>query len=145
MLEVVEAFIEHARDEAGFSPATLDAYRRDLTRFANWCREREIERPEATSQSDIRAFAAAEHRRGLSARSVQRRLSALRRLFGWLRREGRVGTNPAQGVRAPRVRRRLPETLDIDRSSTCSPYPATMIWLCATARSSSCFTPRDCA
>ena len=109
------AFLEHGEHEIGFSSATLDAYRRDLSRFVDWCRQRQIDAPEALAEADIRAFAANEHRRGLSPRSVQRRLSALRRLFKYLRREKLMTHDPGQGVRAPKVRRKLPRPLDIDQ------------------------------
>jgi integrase/recombinase XerC len=111
----IAAFLDHGANEVGFSAATLDAYRRDLKRFNDWCLERSIDRPSELSESDIRAFAAAEHRRGLNPRSVQRRLSALRRLFRYLRREKILRDDPGAGVRAPKIRRRLPQTLDIDQ------------------------------
>jgi integrase/recombinase XerC len=111
----ISAFLGHAADEAGLSAATLDAYRRDLSRFKAWCDERDIADPASIDVNDVRAFAAAEHRRGLSPRSVQRRLSGLRRFFRYLRREGVIGDDPGRGVRAPKVRRRLPEVLDIDQ------------------------------
>ncbi|NBB92375.1 MAG: tyrosine recombinase XerC [Gammaproteobacteria bacterium] len=111
----VSAFLDHAADEAGLSPATIDAYRRDLARFQAWCRDSDIESVEAVSIVEVRSFAAAEHRRGLDPRSVQRRLSGLRRLFRYLRREGIVEADPVQGVRAPKARRKLPEVLDVDQ------------------------------
>ncbi len=111
----VSAFLAHAADEAGLSPATIDAYRRDLERFAAWCQEHDIQTVEALDTADVRSFAAGEHRRGLSPRSVQRRLSGLRRFFRYLRREGVLQGDPGQGVRAPKVRRKLPEVLDIDQ------------------------------
>lgn len=111
----VAAFLDHGANEIGFSPATLDAYRRDLQQFLNWCNGRELESPEDLTEADIRAFAAAEHRRGLNPRSVQRRLSALRRLFRYLRREKIIDGDPGASVRAPKVRRKLPQTLDIDQ------------------------------
>ncbi|MEE4638728.1 MAG: tyrosine recombinase XerC [Wenzhouxiangella sp.] len=97
------------------SPATLDAYRRDLERFDRWAGERGLEKADDLNQADIRAFAAAEHRRGLSPRSIQRCLSSLRRFFRFLREHGERTDDPTQGVRAPRVPRRLPETLDVDQ------------------------------
>lgn len=111
----ISAFLDHAANEAGLSAATIDAYRRDLTRLENWCDERGIRSITDLAHADIRAFAAGEHRRGLSPRSVQRRLSALRRFFRYLRREGIVSEDPGKGVRAPKVRRKLPEVLDIDQ------------------------------
>ncbi|RFF29539.1 tyrosine recombinase XerC [Wenzhouxiangella sediminis] len=115
MESAVTAFLDHAADEAGLSPATIDAYRRDLERFAAWCGEHDVEEIETLSTADVRSFAAGEHRRGLSPRSVQRRLSGLRRFFRYLRRERVIAGDPSQGVRAPKVRRKLPEVLDIDQ------------------------------
>ena len=97
------------------SPATLDAYRRDLQRLLVWAERHDRLTLTEIDQSDIVAFAANEHRRGLNPRSVQRRLSAVRRLFRFMREQGWIRHDPSQGVRAPRIRRRLPETLDIDQ------------------------------
>mgnify|MGYP000464678861 FL=1 len=63
----------------------------------------------------IRSYAATRHRQGLAPKSLQRHLSAIRAWYRFLLREGRVQTNPADGVRAPKVTRRLPHTLDADQ------------------------------
>ena len=63
----------------------------------------------------VRTFAAAEHARGLAARSIQRRLSALRTFYEFLVREGSSTHNPARDVRAPKQKKRLPTTLDADQ------------------------------
>ncbi|QOC23645.1 tyrosine recombinase XerC [Wenzhouxiangella sp. AB-CW3] len=111
----ISAFLQHAAHEAGLGNATLDAYRRDLARFGQWCDGQKKSNPAAIDVHDIRAFAASEHRRGLSPRSIQRRLSALRRFFRFLRRESVISDDPTRGVRAPKARRRLPEVLDVDQ------------------------------
>jgi integrase/recombinase XerC len=59
-------------------------------------------------------FAAREHRRGLGARSIQRRLSACRGLFRHLLREGTLKSEPTGDVQAPKARKRLPTLLDAD-------------------------------
>jgi len=111
----IEDFLAHARDELGLSAASLDAYGRDLAQFRKWCLDRDLDRPDGISVADVRAFAATRHRQGISPRSVQRQLSALRRFFRFLRREGRINGDPVEGVRAPKVQRRLPRPLDIDQ------------------------------
>jgi integrase/recombinase XerC len=60
-------------------------------------------------------FAARAHAGGLSPRSVQRRLSAVRGFFNYLLRERVVTSNPALDVRAPKAAKRLPGTLDVDQ------------------------------
>jgi integrase/recombinase XerC len=62
-------------------------------------------------------FAASEHRRGQSPRSIQRRLSVVRTFFHFLNREGVCGANPALDVQAPKAGRRLPDTVDADQMS----------------------------
>src|SRR5687767_13388360 len=60
-------------------------------------------------------FAAAEFRRGQSPRSIQRRLSAVRSFCNFLIREDVIKSNPAIEVQAPKAKKRLPATLDVDQ------------------------------
>lgn len=94
---------------------TVAAYRRDLHTMMSFCVRRKLMRWEALDNSRVRAFAAAEHAGGMAPRSIQRRLSALRSFYGFLLREGAVVRNPAQDVRAPKTKKRLPQTLDADQ------------------------------
>ncbi len=117
------AFLDHARDELGLSPATLDAYRRDLKRFTDWAIRHDLNDASQISHADVRGWAAAEHRRGLSPRSIQRALSALRRWFRFLRRQGLHDGDPTADVRAPKVARKLPRPLDIDQLTALLEIP----------------------
>jgi len=94
---------------------TATAYRRDLHTVIAFCGRRNLKRWDALDNFQVRAFAAAEHAGGMAPRSIQRRLSALRSFYGFLLREGAVGRNPAEGVRAPKTKKRLPQTLDADQ------------------------------
>lgn len=119
----ISAFLEHAQNEAGLSPATLSAYSRDLEQLKRWCRDSGIDQVGQLQPSDVRSFAASEHRRGLTPTSIQRRLSGLRRFFRYLRREKILHHDPAEGVRAPRARRRLPNALDVDQVAALLDIP----------------------
>jgi integrase/recombinase XerC len=101
----------------GMSPRTIRSYSRDLDSFRTWCAARGLALCDAIGTPQIRDFIASEHHRGLGARSLQRMLSSLRAFFAWLVEAGHAGRNPALDVRAPKVRRRLPETLDVDQTS----------------------------
>ncbi len=69
----------------------------------------------AIGNFQVRAFAAAEHAGGIAPRSIQRRLSAVRTFYEFLMREGHAEHNPAREVRAPKIKKRLPATLDADQ------------------------------
>lgn len=59
----------------------------------------------------VRGWAAQLHRGGLAARSIAIQLSAWRGLYRWWGRDGRVATNPVDGVRAPKAPKPLPKAL----------------------------------
>lgn len=111
----IEAFLLHLKTERRLSPHTIAAYSRDLGNFAEF-RQRESVRKLADVDSFVvRRYAAWCHRKGLSPRSIARRLSAVRSFFVYLLREGVVDANPAVDISAPKAPRRLPSTLDADQ------------------------------
>jgi integrase/recombinase XerC len=111
----LDAFLDYLHYERRLSPRTLTAYRRDLGNFLDWLGEQGISDWTRVDSQQVRNYAAGRHRQGLSPKSLQRHLSAIRAWFRFLLREGGVRTNPAEGVRAPKVNRRLPHTLDADQ------------------------------
>lgn len=112
----VEAFLSHLQVERRMSAHTLDAYRRDLDALAAWATAQGGDDPVALHTEQLRAFIAAEHRRGLSPKSLQRRLSACRSFYQWLLKHGRIAASPAAGIRAPKAPRKLPQVLDVDEA-----------------------------
>jgi integrase/recombinase XerC len=111
----VDRFLRHLRTERQVSSHTVAAYRQDLKSLLAHCEQRRLTSWSALGNGEIRAFAAAEHAGGLGPRSIQRRLSAARTFFGYLQREGAGSANPANEVRAPKAKKRLPATLDTDQ------------------------------
>ncbi len=111
----IERFASHLKHERRMSAQTVSAYLADIGRLAAFCDARKIARFSEVDAVLVRTFAATDHARGLSARSIQRRLSALRTFYDFLVREGSSTRNPALDVRAPKQKKRLPTTLDADQ------------------------------
>lgn len=122
LLAPVAPFLAHLEVERRASAHTLDAYRRDLAALCEWA-AREGTAPESLDPARIRAFVAAEHRRGLAPSSLQRRLSACRGWYRWLLRHGHIKADPTAGVRAPRASRKLPQVLDPDEAKALVEVP----------------------
>jgi integrase/recombinase XerC len=113
--EWIGKFLAHLAQERRMSSHTVAAYRHDLFTLAAFCTRSHVASWNALDHSRIRAFAAAEHAGGIAPRSIQRRLSAVRSFYAFLQREGAAADNPAQDVRAPKTKKRLPATLDADQ------------------------------
>jgi integrase/recombinase XerC len=112
----VAAFLAHLQLERNASPHTLAAYQRDLQALQQWAGQQDINDVLLLQAEDLRAFVAAGHRAGLSARSLQRRLSACRSFYAWHLRHGRIAASPVAGIRAPKAQRKLPQVLDADEA-----------------------------
>lgn len=119
----VDSFIRHLEYERRLSPETCKNYRRDLTDLLGWCDKTGIGGWADLDSEHMRSYSAACFRRGLSPRSIQRRLSAARTFFRYLLREKHVRRNPVQGVSAPRGSKRLPGNLDADRMARLLEIP----------------------
>lgn len=111
----IEQFVRHLHYERRLSPLTCRHYRRDLEALRDWCDTHSVTRWADVDSEHLRTFSAAGFRRGLSPRSLQRRLSAVRTFFRYLRREKHVKRNPAEGLTSPKASKRLPGNLDADR------------------------------
>ena len=109
--------MRHLENERRLSPHTLSAYRRDLQSLLGFARRHSVPLEEIDSHG-VRRFTAECHRRGLSPRSVARRLSAVRCFYAWLLRSRVIGSNPAVDIQPPKPRRRLPSTLDADQMAS---------------------------
>jgi integrase/recombinase XerC len=134
----VAQFRRYMTIERNLSAHTDSNYARDLAALIKFCDAQKVPDWSAVDSQHIRMFAAQSHAKGLAGRSIQRRLSAVRSFFEYLVHETRVQElarerptdlinvkrNPAVDVRAPKARRRLPETLDADQMASLLEIPA---------------------
>jgi integrase/recombinase XerC len=113
--EELAAFLQRLGTERRLSPHTLTAYEHDLDALLAFCEREQIASFKALDSFAVRRFAAESHRKGLGARSVARRLSAVRTFLNYLVEMGLLKSNAAVHVQAPKAPRRLPATLDPDQ------------------------------
>lgn len=108
----IDAFAADLRHRRRASEHTLRAYTRDLVQFAEFLeRQRPPLRWHEVQPATVRAFLAELHQRALSARSIERKLAALRAFFRYLQAREVTSGNPAQAVHAPRHEQQLPKVL----------------------------------
>ena len=119
----LERFFIYLESERKYSKHTLSAYQHDIKAFSHFCSENKLAVWADIDEALIRRFVATQHRKGLSGRSLQRQLSAVRTLFNYLCRHYGLENNPADGVPAPKSPKRLPETLGVDQLNSLLAMP----------------------
>jgi integrase/recombinase XerC len=109
-------FVSYLQAEKLYSRHTVEAYLRDIGKLLA-CLGLQANQAvdwQSISESDIRRSVARLHREGLSGKSLQRWLSSVRSFYNYLCRFDYVSSNPAEGVPAPKVGKRLPKSLSVD-------------------------------
>jgi integrase/recombinase XerD len=112
--QAIQQFLDHLRVERELTPATVEAYGRDLARFSHFVAGRTVKAAAAVSPIDVLDFLVHLTEHKLTARSQARRLIALRQLFRFLKAERIVPTDPTEDIDLPRFGRKLPDFLSID-------------------------------
>ena len=110
----INEYLQYCRIERGLSDNSIQAYRQDLQRMAQWTEQlTTMPTPENIDNQSVTRFVY-ESGNELNARSQNRLLSSLRGYFGYLVFEGYRQDNPVELLESARVGRKLPITLSTD-------------------------------
>jgi integrase/recombinase XerD len=116
----IERFLDHLSVERGLAPNTVEAYRRDLSRFATYLRSRGVrtlgQADERTISAFVATLAASPRNDGSPYRTstVLRMLSSVRSLYRFELAEGSVASDPTENVHRPKQPRTLPRPLSAE-------------------------------
>ncbi len=120
----VDRFLAWLRDQRASSPSTIDHYAHALLALLDFARAAGLARWSELGAGQAQSLLAELHRRrGYAPSSLAGIASAWRSFFRFLAREGEVGANPAAGLRAPRLHRKLPQVLDVDEMAQLVEVP----------------------
>ncbi|KRW61343.1 tyrosine recombinase XerC [Pseudomonas sp. TTU2014-080ASC] len=117
MQDLLDAYLEHLRSERQLSPHSLSGYNQDLSKVLSFCQSEQMQHWRELDSAQLRRLIGRLHMQGQSSRSLARLLSATRGLYRYLIREGHCKSDPASGLTPPKGERRLPKTLDTDRTA----------------------------
>lgn len=126
----IQDFLEYLRIDRGAMDRTVEAYRRDLLQFAEWCRGRGRGLAEL-GLDELNRYQTELHESGQKPASIARKVSALRQFFKYCCLEKGLRQNPAEQLRGPGQDRRLPKHLTngevtrlLEAADAGLPYPS---------------------
>jgi integrase/recombinase XerD len=120
----IDSYLDHLRVERALAKNTLEAYARDLGEMAVQVDEDVAADVRKIDPGVVLELVISGSRKGKSARSSARQLSALRGFFRFLVRERAIETDPTELVERPKVSRKLPRVLsyeEVDRLLAAPP------------------------
>ena len=107
----LDAFIQTSVFESGLAEKSLSAYASDIGRYLEHLDENGIAAADDIVREDVLDHLIALRKSGLSARSIARHLSAIRKFHLYLHDEHITEKNPTEDFDSPRMLRSLPHVL----------------------------------
>ncbi len=108
----IQKFLTYLEIEKNASAHTLLNYQIDLKQLREFLQDKDLLK---LDRLDIRKHLAYLKAKELRKRSVARKLSAFRSFFRFLLREGYISSDPVSGVSSPKLEKKLPLFLDVDK------------------------------
>jgi integrase/recombinase XerC len=105
---MLDNFIIYLTTEKRYSQHTIDAYERDLGQFIRYAEITKIIEFNELSSTFIRGWIVQLFEENRKAKSINRKLAALRTFYKWLRKEELVSFNPMAKIQGPKNEKRLP-------------------------------------
>ena len=110
-LQILSEYLDYLEIEKGLAENTLEAYRRDLNDFFNFCGDTDVDNIQRTK---INSYVRNLHEMKYSPTSIMRKIASLRGFFKWTCVNEITRTNPALTLEQPKIPQRLPKVLTIE-------------------------------
>ncbi|MBL7084482.1 MAG: tyrosine recombinase XerC [Candidatus Omnitrophica bacterium] len=108
----INKFLTYLEIEKNVSKHTLLNYRIDLKQLRDFLQNKDVQK---IDRLDIRKYLAFSKAKNLQKRTLARKLSTIRSLFKFLMREDHINSNPLGGISSPKLEKKLPIFLDVDK------------------------------
>lgn len=125
MHELLKLYISHLTFEQNLSENSVDAYKKDITRYLNYLKKNGIQKPQDAKPVHVHRLLQALTEIGLSENSLARNLSSLRGFYRFLIGENFLENDPTTHVDRPKIPRYLPTVLTIEEVNKILEYPDT--------------------
>jgi integrase/recombinase XerD len=111
----ISGFVSYLKLEKSLSMHSVNAYRRDITKLADFIEESHPGiQPVNVTLSIMQEFLKWIYSSGISARSQMRLISGIRAFYHYLLLENIVDNDPTELLESPRIGRKLPDFLRLD-------------------------------
>ena len=108
----IDNYIEHIKFEKRLSSNTIKNYLRDILLLKKQSPNKDFK---SYKVEDIRRSVSIFHQQGINGKSLSRMLSSWRGFFDFLTNRYKFKQNPVTGIKAPKSKKTLPQTLSIDQ------------------------------
>ncbi len=110
----INEYLNHLASQRGLSPVTIKNYQRNLAEFILLVTDKQLTNWVDLESDHVRLMVKQLNQKGIKARSIATKLSALRSFLEYLVQNEVLTFNPAKGIAAPKLDKPLPKNISVD-------------------------------
>ncbi len=115
MEQRVVDFTEYLREEKKSSENTVLSYTRDLRGFCRFMKESGVLDSAKVNRTNVMAYVYELQKQHKAGATVSRNIASIRSFYQFLQRKGVVTENPAADLELPKVEKKVPEILSLEK------------------------------
>ena len=108
-------FTEYLRNDKKSSENTVLSYARDLKGFSRFMKESGVLDPAKVNRTNVMAYVYELQKQNKAGATVSRNIASIRSFFQFLQKKGIVADNPAADLELPKVEKKVPEILSLEK------------------------------
>lgn len=111
MTEEIQIFIQYMKEVKKTSDNTVISYERDLKKMRQYFVEQGIEDVKQITVTGLNSYILFQEKQGRKPSTISRSVAAMKAFFHFLQKEGYVTEDAAEGLKAPKVEKKVPAIL----------------------------------
>ncbi len=119
----IDNYIRYLTDVKKSSQNTVQSYRRDLVKMMVFLEDSGVTDVASVNATHLRSYVLHMESEKMSSATVSRSIASIRSFFIFLLEKGIITGNPTEGLKPPKVEKKLPETLSIEEVSLLLDQP----------------------
>lgn len=114
MEQAIEQFIAYLHNVKETSNNTELSYRRDLKKVIAFLRARGLTDWVSVTEDDLKAYIASMDEQNFAAATISRNIASIKALFHFMTQEGIIKKDISDGLKAPKIEKKMPEVLTME-------------------------------
>ena len=125
---LIDSFLRFLQLEKGLSKNTISSYQTDISGFNQWCSDQAVKFSEVNLRH-AENFIVSLRKKELAPASISRKISSLKSLFIYLKKQQHIKTNPFQDLVLPKIPKSLPKSMSMEEVNTLLDAPDTSTFI----------------
>ncbi len=114
MTTEIESFTHYLEDVKQASRNTVVSYQRDLRQLTEYLKKRHIETPGQVTKDALNSYIFYLEQTGKATTTISRILASIKAFFHYEQMQGLIGKDPAELLKAPKVKKKIPVILSVE-------------------------------